>query len=66
MNFSALYRPFKSKADKEAEERQAELERSLVIGGWHSRFFTPGERIRVYPQIVKMTDTLLKGGRLKI
>ena len=44
-------RPFKSAADIEEEEAKAEIERSLQIGGWHSRFFTPGKKIIIFPNI---------------
>ena len=51
-------RPFKSAADIEEEEAQAEIERSLQIGGWHSRFFTPGKKIQIFPDVAKMENNI--------
>merc|ERR1711990_355288 len=53
-------RPFKSAADLEEEAREAELEASLSINGWRSRFFIPGKKIKIFPNRIKMESNIQK------
>jgi len=53
-------RPFKSAADLEEEAREAELEASLSINGWRSRFFIPGKKIKIFPNRTKMEKYIRK------